>query len=594
MAIEFSGFLYDDAGDAVNGATVNLYDRNTTSSVRATTTTNSSGYFTISHATQGRFDIEVVNGSSKRRLKYDNEWQMETLEVNNFRIRNPTATDGSSFEYDIVPQAITAARQLNLPLIGGTATLIATGTPLLDDETLVFGTGSDAKILWSDADANNHSLVIGVGDSNQSLHITDLGAIGTDWDISATTHPNVYIHSNTDPANEYLRLGSHDATSAEIDVVGGTTLKLMIAGTSELSLTSTALAPTTSDGSALGTASLMWGDLFLASASVINWHNGDITLTHGAGTLTFGGDGTVGIDFNNHEMTNVDIDSGAIDGTTIGAASTAAGSFAAIAGTTIDASTDFTIGDTVITDGVITDSTGLQINAAVDLNDKDLDNIGSAASTWNGELLQLSSANDGGTNSLYSTNSSDTTDSFSQMRVVTGGTSAGDPLMVWDVSGTTQFAAGIDNSASDRFAIGKSAGVTSNNALRMTAASPPVITYNTSHPTGTFDYACDECSWHGDEKLEVCPECEGNVQWRDDAMDYYRGIVLKQPEALEYLERVGVIERSWDTRGVPQEFTVLGQDVRFAWAMAFQLRNYIVAQDKRIRALEDGRSLIHG
>ena len=62
MAIEFSGFLYDDAGDAVNGATVNLYDRNTTSSVRATTTTNSSGYFTISHATQGRFDIEVVNG----------------------------------------------------------------------------------------------------------------------------------------------------------------------------------------------------------------------------------------------------------------------------------------------------------------------------------------------------------------------------------------------------------------------------------------------------------------------------------------------------------------------------------------------------
>jgi hypothetical protein len=230
----------------------------------------------------------------------------------------------------------------------------------------------------------------------------------------------------------------------------------------------------------------------------------------------------------------------------------------------------------------------------VDLNDKDLDNIGSAASTWTGELLQLSSANDGGTNSVYSTNSSDTTDSYSQMRVVVGGTSAADPLVVWDVAGTTQFCAGIDNSASDRFAIGKSAGVASNNALRMTAASPPVITYNTSHPTGTFDYACDECSWHGDEKLEVCPECEGNVQWRDDAMDYYRGIVLKQPDALEYLERVGVIERSWDTRGVPQEFTVLGQDVRFAWAMAFQLRNYIVAQDKRIRALEDGRSLIHG
>ena len=380
MAIEFSGFLYDDAGDAVNGATVNLYDRNTTTGVRATTTTNSSGFFTISHGTQGRFDIEVVNGSSKRRLKYDNEWQMETLETKNFRMRNP----GNTYEYDIVPQAITAARQLNLPLIGGTATLIATGTPLLDDETLVLGTGSDVKILWSDADADNHSLVIGVGDSNQSLHITDLNAIGTDWDISSTTHPNVYIHSNTNPATEYLRLGSHDATSAEIDVVGGTTLKLMIDGTSELSLTATALAPTTSDGSALGTASLMWGDLFLASASVINWNNGDITLTHGAGTLTFGGDGTVGIDFNNHEMTNVDIDSGAIDGATIGAASTAS-----IAGTTIDASTDFTIGDTVITDGVITDSTGLQIAAAVDLNNNALSNVGAAGNDWTQNKLSI-------------------------------------------------------------------------------------------------------------------------------------------------------------------------------------------------------------
>ena len=73
MAIEFSGFLYNDAGVAVQNAVVHLYDRNTTTS-RAETTTNGSGYFSISHATQGRFDIEITNGSSKRRLKYDNEW----------------------------------------------------------------------------------------------------------------------------------------------------------------------------------------------------------------------------------------------------------------------------------------------------------------------------------------------------------------------------------------------------------------------------------------------------------------------------------------------------------------------------------------
>jgi len=101
--------------------------------------------------------------------------------------------------------------------------------------------------------------------------------------------------------------------------------------------------------------------LLTSSASVINWNSGDVTLTHASGKLTFGGDGTVELDFNNHEMTNVDIDSGAIDGTAIGASSQAAGDFTAIgavaagtiAGTTIDATTDFTIGTTVITDDQI-------------------------------------------------------------------------------------------------------------------------------------------------------------------------------------------------------------------------------------------------
>jgi hypothetical protein len=117
--IEFSGFIYDDAGSAVASATVELFDRNTTTPVRATTTTNSSGYWAVSHGTQGRFDVKARKDSWVRWLKYDDQLQTANIETANFRLRNPADT----FEYDIVPAAITASRQLTLPLVTGTRTL---------------------------------------------------------------------------------------------------------------------------------------------------------------------------------------------------------------------------------------------------------------------------------------------------------------------------------------------------------------------------------------------------------------------------------------------------------------------------------------
>lgn len=49
------------------------------------------------------------------------------------------------------------------------------------------------------------------------------------------------------------------------------------------------LLPVVSDGSALGDASTMWSDLFLASGAVINFNNGDVTLTHSSNALTGSG-----------------------------------------------------------------------------------------------------------------------------------------------------------------------------------------------------------------------------------------------------------------------------------------------------------------
>ena len=54
----------------------------------------------------------------------------------------------------------------------------------------------------------------------------------------------------------------------------------------ELVLYGTSLSPVTTNGLALGTSSLMWSDLFLASSAVINFDNGNTTLTHSNGQVT--------------------------------------------------------------------------------------------------------------------------------------------------------------------------------------------------------------------------------------------------------------------------------------------------------------------
>lgn len=63
-------------------------------------------------------------------------------------------------------------------------------------------------------------------------------------------------------------------TPLAIDVVTG---ESRFAGT---------ISPRVSDGAALGTTALMWADLFLASGGVINFNNGNATLTHSAGLIT--------------------------------------------------------------------------------------------------------------------------------------------------------------------------------------------------------------------------------------------------------------------------------------------------------------------
>lgn len=100
----------------------------------------------------------------------------------------------------------------------------------------------------------------------------------------ASTYSSVTVNGSTVPANGIYLPASN-------------TLGFAVNTTAEMQMTGTALSPATSDGLALGTTALMWSDAFLASGAVLNFNNGDVTVTHSADLLTMTG-GKLSVTYN--------------------------------------------------------------------------------------------------------------------------------------------------------------------------------------------------------------------------------------------------------------------------------------------------------
>ena len=84
-----------------------------------------------------------------------------------------------------------------------------------------------------------------------------------------------------------IKIGEDDQT--KIDFEDDNKINFYANNAKEVELAENSLSPGTSDGTALGTTSLMWSDLFIADGGVINFNNGDVTLTHSSNTLTIAG-----------------------------------------------------------------------------------------------------------------------------------------------------------------------------------------------------------------------------------------------------------------------------------------------------------------
>ena len=189
-----------------------------------------------------------------------------------------------------------------------------------------------------------------------------------------------------------------------------------------------------------------------------------------------------------------------------------------IFGTGGNATLDYN-GTNLVIDPRVVGSGNILVNAgSIDLNSQgSLINVGGAGNDWTVNNLKLSGSLAGGLKLITVENTDNTnTASIAVLTLRVGGSSAGDPFIDFTIPSSLQWVMGIDNSASDRFAISRGGAPGSNDALRISDATPPVITYNTTHPVGTFDYVCETCGRHDAEMFECC----GKVKWHDDNEDF--------------------------------------------------------------------------
>ena len=169
-------------------------------------------------------------------------------------------------------------------------------------------TAEEVRITTATASATaNHGKIAIYIDGAEILDIDDGGidmASGmtvalNGTDIASASGANTAL---TSIYNTSLKMGRDSENLIDFATTDNKII-LRVNNVDEVELVENALSPVTSDGVALGTGSLMWSDLFLASASVVNFNNGDVILTHASNTLTLtGGDFVIGVDDTGHDV----------------------------------------------------------------------------------------------------------------------------------------------------------------------------------------------------------------------------------------------------------------------------------------------------
>ena len=275
-------------------------------------------------------------------------------------------------------------------------------------------------------------------------------------------------------------------------------------------------------------------------------------LAGGSGIFYLDFKGYTNSGFNTHARINVTHASGTTSGSKMAFSTTDSGATLTTA-LTIDNEQDITVvGD------IDMSSSGSLLN------------VGAAGNDYTATTLYLDSDNSGGANIIRVKNQANSANSEEAVvQLISGGTSAGNSYFNMG-NGTNWWMMGLDNTGntagSAAFAISYTAsGLGTNDAMRITAhGSAPEVSFQ--NQAADFDYACDKCGRHEAAIFTCC----GKVEWHDDVKDF-RAMSQQVPDALDYMEKVGIIQRSVDPNGKHELFTTMKM-MWFVGSMAYQNR----------------------
>lgn len=152
--------------------------------------------------------------------------------------------------------------------MGSTATLDNSGVLQVAGQTNITSVGTLTALTVDDIGLDGKTLTI-TGDTDDTFTIVT-GAGG------ATT----LTTTDTAAAAGHFEVAADG--NITLDAAGDIALE---AGGGDITADAN-ITPSSSDGAALGSTSNMWSDLFLASGGVVNFDNGNVTLTHSSNRLT--------------------------------------------------------------------------------------------------------------------------------------------------------------------------------------------------------------------------------------------------------------------------------------------------------------------